>query len=65
MLGESSYSLGIVEQHVKAMCLHYRKHGHSMFVDTGMQLASPHSNKYELNIQCDPTVASWSQKPQT
>ena len=60
MLGESSYSLGIVEQHVEAMGLQYRKHGRSMFVNTGMHLVSPHSDKFRLSIQCDPTNASWA-----
>ena len=60
LLGDSSYSLAIVEQHVEAMGLRYRKHGASIFVNTGMLLVSPHSEKFELSIQCDPMLASWA-----
>jgi hypothetical protein len=60
MQGDSSYSLGIVEQHVGAMGLVYRKHGNSIFLNTGMLLRSPHSNRFELSTQCDPAVAGWA-----
>ncbi|CAL5225035.1 g7813 [Coccomyxa viridis] len=60
MQGDSSYSLGIVEQHVGAMGLVYRKHGNSIFLNTGMLLTSPHSKTFELSIQTDPAVAEWA-----
>ena len=60
MLGYDAYSLTICVKHVEELGLRCRRHGHSAFVNTGMQLASPHSKRFELSIQCDPAVASWA-----